>query len=71
MGIDCYRVLFPKGMDANQYGCEVKPDEESRGDAELGPVARQRKPPAVVPVVVRLPIRRRGRPNRSQQLRKA
>ncbi len=29
MGIDCYRVLFPKGMDANEYGCKVKPTGKS------------------------------------------
>ncbi len=29
MGIDCYRVLFPKGMDANEYGCKVKPADRS------------------------------------------
>jgi DNA primase len=29
MGIDCYRVLFPKGMDANEYGCKVKPTAKS------------------------------------------
>jgi DNA primase catalytic core len=31
MGIDCYRVLFPKGMDANYYGCRVKPTGRSLG----------------------------------------
>jgi DNA primase catalytic core len=31
MGIDCYRVLFPKGMDANEYGCNVKPAAKSLG----------------------------------------
>jgi DNA primase catalytic core len=29
MGIDCCRVLFPKGMDANEYGCKVKPADRS------------------------------------------
>jgi len=29
MGIDCYRVLFPKGMDANEYGCKVTPAAKS------------------------------------------
>jgi DNA primase len=29
MGIDCYRVLFPKGMDANEYACKVKPADRS------------------------------------------
>jgi DNA primase len=31
MGMDCYRVLFPKGMDANEYGCKVKPATKSLG----------------------------------------
>jgi DNA primase len=31
MGIDCYRVLFPKGMDANEYGCKAKPAAKSLG----------------------------------------
>jgi DNA primase len=31
MGIDCYRVLFPKGMDANEYGCKVKPAARNLG----------------------------------------
>jgi DNA primase len=31
IGIDCYRVLFPKGMDANEYGCKVKPPDKSLG----------------------------------------
>jgi DNA primase len=31
MGINCYRVLFPKGMDANEYGCKVKPAAKSLG----------------------------------------
>jgi DNA primase len=29
MGIDTYRVLFPKGMDANEYGCKVRPAAKS------------------------------------------
>jgi len=29
MGIDCYRVLFPKGMDANEYATKVKPAAKS------------------------------------------
>jgi DNA primase len=29
MGIDCYRVLFPKGMDANECGCKVRPAAKS------------------------------------------
>jgi DNA primase len=31
MGVDCYRVLFPKGMDANEYGCKVRPATKSLG----------------------------------------
>jgi DNA primase catalytic core len=30
-GLDCFRVLFPKGMDANAYACAVKPAEKSLG----------------------------------------
>ena len=30
-GIGCYRVLFPKGMDANGYALKVQPAEKSLG----------------------------------------
>jgi DNA primase len=30
-GLDCYRVLFPKGMDANEYARSVKPAEKALG----------------------------------------
>jgi DNA primase catalytic core len=30
-GIDCYRVLFPRGMDANEYGLRVSPAAKSLG----------------------------------------
>lgn len=30
-GMDCYRVLFPGGMDANQYAREVQPAPKSLG----------------------------------------
>jgi len=30
-GIDCYRVQFPKGMDANEYAVKVKPAPRSLG----------------------------------------
>jgi DNA primase catalytic core len=30
-GIDCYRVHFPKGMDANEYALQVKPAGKSLG----------------------------------------
>jgi hypothetical protein len=28
-GLDCFRLKFPKGMDANAYACTVKPAEKS------------------------------------------
>jgi len=30
-GIDCFRVLFPKGMDANEYALQVTPATKSLG----------------------------------------
>jgi DNA primase len=30
-GIECFRVLFPRGMDANEYAGKVKPAEKSLG----------------------------------------
>ncbi|MCD4750344.1 MAG: toprim domain-containing protein, partial [Thermoanaerobaculales bacterium] len=30
-GITCFRVLFPRGMDANEYALKVKPAEQSLG----------------------------------------
>ena len=30
-GITCYRIHFPKGMDANEYALKVKPAEKSLG----------------------------------------
>jgi DNA primase catalytic core len=30
-GIECYRVQFPKGMDANEYACKVLPADKSLG----------------------------------------
>jgi hypothetical protein len=30
-GLDCYRILFPKGMDANDYAQKVKPAEKAFG----------------------------------------
>ena len=32
-GLDCYRVLFPKGMDANEYALKVTPAVKSLGIA--------------------------------------
>jgi len=31
MGIECFRVLFPKGMDANEYALKVQPAMRSLG----------------------------------------
>jgi DNA primase catalytic core len=31
MGIDCYRVLFPRGCDANEYALKVQPAPKSLG----------------------------------------
>jgi DNA primase catalytic core len=31
MGIECFRVLFPKGMDANEYASKVQPAAKSLG----------------------------------------
>jgi DNA primase len=30
-GIECFRVQFPKGMDANEYACKVQPPAKSLG----------------------------------------
>ncbi len=30
-GIDCYRIQFPKGMDANEYALKLKPAEKALG----------------------------------------
>jgi DNA primase len=29
MGIECFRLLFPKGMDANEYALKVQPPGKS------------------------------------------
>ena len=31
MGIECFRVLFPKGMDANEYALKVTPAAKALG----------------------------------------
>lgn len=31
LGIDCFRVVFPKGMDANEYAVKVQPAAKSLG----------------------------------------
>ncbi|MEM6999039.1 MAG: toprim domain-containing protein, partial [Pseudomonadota bacterium] len=30
-GIDCYRINFPKGMDANDYACSMNPASKALG----------------------------------------
>jgi len=30
-GLDCYRIHVPKGMDVNEYACQVKPASKSLG----------------------------------------
>ncbi len=37
-GIDCYRINFPKGMDANEYALQVTPANKSLGTAIRGAV---------------------------------
>jgi DNA primase catalytic core len=32
-GLDCARILFPRGMDANEYACKVGPPQKSLGVA--------------------------------------
>ena len=42
MGIECFRVLFPKGMDANEYALQHAARGQSSGrSAEHSAVARQ------------------------------
>ena len=44
MGIECFRVQFPKGMDANEYALKVQPAAKSLGDdAESRGMAGQRR----------------------------
>lgn len=59
-GIECYRIQFPKGMDANEYALKVQPAAKSlgalirkavwmgNGEAPAAPTS----PAAVVPVTV-------------------
>jgi DNA primase len=36
MGIECFRVMFPKGMDANEYSLKVQPAAKSFGVLLIG-----------------------------------
>ena len=51
-GLECFRLLFPKGMDANGYACTVKPAEKSlgvviRAAQWMGPAAGRAAPRTV------------------------
>lgn len=56
MGIECFRVLFPKGMDANEYARKVQPAAKSLGvllnKAEWLGKGAQPEPRSVEPVVI-------------------
>ena len=54
-GIDCWRVLFPRGMDANEYACKVTPAEKSlavvlRQAQWMGPDGKAKPAPALLPL---------------------
>ncbi|MGO4502613.1 MULTISPECIES: CHC2 zinc finger domain-containing protein [unclassified Dyella] len=59
VGIDCYRVLFPKGMDANAYALRVQPAGRSLGlalrQAEWMGKGRAPSRPRVLDAVIDLP----------------
>jgi DNA primase len=74
MGIDCCRVLFPKGMDANEYAVKVKPAARSLGvllnKAQwLGrgkpPVITVPNPIQVEPSIIELPAAKEENPEDS------
>jgi DNA primase len=52
-GLDCFRLLFPKGMDANAYACTVKPPEKSLGLVIRSAQWLGQGVPAVIPHAVR------------------
>jgi DNA primase len=64
MGIECFRVEFPKGMDANEYALKVKPAAKSLGvllnrAAWIGKgLGKGQRPEAriAVPVIVPEPV---------------
>jgi DNA primase catalytic core len=61
-GLDCYRIQFPKGMDANEYALKVTPAAKSLGlvirkaqwlgKGEAPPINTTSATPAAVPVMV-------------------
>jgi DNA primase catalytic core len=60
MGIECFRVEFPKGMDANEYALKVKPAAKSLGVLlnRASWLGKGQRPEAriAVPVIVPEPV---------------
>lgn len=56
MGIECFRVLFPKGMDANEYARKVRPAAKSLGvllnKAEWLGKGQRPEPRSIEPIVI-------------------
>jgi DNA primase catalytic core len=56
MGIECFRVLFPKGMDANEYALKVQPATKSFGvllnKAEWLGKGQRAEPRSIEPIVI-------------------
>jgi DNA primase len=60
-GLDCYRIQFPKGMDANEYALKVTPAAKSLGlvirkaqwlgNGEAPPINTTAATPAAIPAV--------------------
>jgi DNA primase catalytic core len=72
MGIECFRVLFPKGMDANEYARKVQPAAKSLGvllnKAEwLGKGARP-EPRSIEPMEIEPVIEQRPEPAAKEQI---
>ena len=58
VGIDCYRIQFPKGMDANEYALKVQPAAKSLGTLIRKAVwmGNGEAPAHPMPVVVAPPV---------------
>ena len=58
MGIECFRVLFPKGMDANEYSLKVQPAAKSLGvllnKAEWLGKGKRPEPRSIEPLIERV-----------------
>jgi DNA primase catalytic core len=56
MGIECFRVLFPKGMDANEYARKVQPAAKSLGvllnKAEWLGKGQRPEPRSIEPILI-------------------